>query len=257
MGCVMGTLTATSTREVVARMLCENTGRHMLDSGGHYGRNFERNEGRTVDVWDNLPSVQLNPDGELTVNVYHYLVNNLEYNDNYDAQLSAFIRDNDYSDYEAVGEWLESLGVDTRDGGPYDGVWSWNTYNWECLLSQTLQGWTVTFPDGVRRVILQIHGGADVRGGYTRPRVFDISWNDDSWVLCDIWEVVCEGVDVMAGQLDVDGVPAERVQHTYTVGIDGDLNLWNHCNEITSKGVKLEYVPCPDCGSALNALPVG
>jgi hypothetical protein len=55
----------------------------------------------------------------------------------------------------------------------------------------------------------------------------------------------------------VDGVPVERVQHTFTVGIDGDLNLWNHCNEITSKGVKLEYVPCPDCGSALNPLPLG
>ena len=96
----MSTLKTMTTREMVARMLCENTGRHMLDSGGHYGRNFERNEGRTVDVWDNLPSVQLDPDGELTVNVYHYLVNNLEYNDNYDAQLSAFIRDNDYSDYE-------------------------------------------------------------------------------------------------------------------------------------------------------------
>jgi hypothetical protein len=238
-------------------MLCENTGRHMLDSGGHYGRNFERNEGRTVDDFEALDSVTLSVDGDLTVDVFHYMVNQLEYCESWDVQLNAFIDSTDYTYFEAVPAWLESLGIDVSDVGVYDGVWEWNTYNWECLLSQTLQGWTVTFPDGVRRSIVQVHGGADVRGGYTRPRVFDISWNDDSWIVCDNWQIICEGADVMAGQLDVDGVPVERVQHTFTVGIDGDLNLWNHCNEITSKGVKLEYVPCPDCGSALNPLPLG
>jgi len=253
----MSTLTTTTTREMVARMLCENTGRHMLDSGGHYGRNFERNQGRTVDDFDALDSVTLSVDGDLTVDVFHYMVNQLEYCESWDVQLSAFIDSTDYTYFEAVPAWLESLGVDVSDVGVYDGVWEWNTYNWECLLSQTLQGWTVDFPDGVRRSIVQVHGGADVRGGYTRPRVFDISWNDDSWVLCDSWQVICEGADVMAGQLDIDGVPVERVQHTFTVGVDGDLNLWNHCNEITSKGVKLEYVPCPSCGSALNPLPLG
>lgn len=33
----------TSTERVLIAMLTENTGRHMLDSGGAYGRNWERN----------------------------------------------------------------------------------------------------------------------------------------------------------------------------------------------------------------------
>lgn len=38
-----------NTAEVIASMLTENTGRHMLDSGGAYGRNWERNHGRDVE----------------------------------------------------------------------------------------------------------------------------------------------------------------------------------------------------------------
>ena len=37
------------TKAVIADMLQENTGRHMLDSGGAYGRNWERNQGRDFD----------------------------------------------------------------------------------------------------------------------------------------------------------------------------------------------------------------
>lgn len=250
----MGIMTATATRDVVAGMLSENTGISILDSGGDSGRHWQRNTGLTVSDWENMPSVTIDEYGDVSVNVFHYMVSNLDYCQDWDTQLSSFIDANDYHYYEAVPAWLESIGVNVDEHGPYEGVWEWNTYNWDCLLSQTLQGWTVTFPDGVRRSIVQVHGGADVRGGYTRPRVFDIS--DDAWVLCDRWEVVCEGQDVITGQLDVDGVPIERTQHTYSVGVDGDLNLYEHCDTLRCAGVKLDYVPCPDCGAKLNPIPV-
>lgn len=32
------------TKHLIYEMLTENTGRHMLDSGGAYGRNWERNQ---------------------------------------------------------------------------------------------------------------------------------------------------------------------------------------------------------------------
>jgi len=40
--------TANDTADILAGMFTENTGRHMLDSGGAYGRNWEHNQGRTT-----------------------------------------------------------------------------------------------------------------------------------------------------------------------------------------------------------------
>jgi hypothetical protein len=74
---------------------------------------------------------------------------------------------------ETVLEWLESIGVDTNDSETYGGVWDYNSYNDEyCLLDQTIQ---VTFFCIADRayVALQIHGGCDVRGGYTKPAIFE------------------------------------------------------------------------------------
>lgn len=56
-----------------------------------------------------------------------------------------------------------------------------NTYNGEDLLSQTLQWTGFSLPqDGDDYILLQIHGGADVRGGYTRPRVFRVGIDEHS-----------------------------------------------------------------------------
>src|SRR5690606_21387600 len=58
---------------------------------------------------------------------------------------------------------------------------SWNTYNGEEFLSQTLQGTNLhlrgnesnfEFPD---YVLLQVHNGADVRGGYTDAKLFKLN----------------------------------------------------------------------------------
>ena len=48
-----------STDEVIVAMLTENTGRHFLDSGGAYGRNWERNSGKTVADFKSKPSATL------------------------------------------------------------------------------------------------------------------------------------------------------------------------------------------------------
>ena len=233
-----------STEDVVAGMLTENTGASLLDSGSYYGRHWEANQGLTVDDFRNAPRAVLDGD-TVTVSVFHHMVNHLDYNRELDAQLSAFIDGSDYGYYEGVPAWLESLGVAERD------IFSWNNYEVDGdLLSQTLQGWTVTFPDGITRDIVQVHGGCDVRGGYTRPRVFD-TW-DDGWMVCDSWDVQCGGVAELDGQLNTDGELASPTVHTFRVGSDAELNLWKHVESLRGSGVKLEYVPCPDCGAVLR-----
>src|SRR3990167_10080912 len=54
-----------------------------------------------------------------------------------------------------------------------------NTYNYESLLSQTLQYTYYRRADGDYGALVQVHGGCDVRGGYTRPRAFRV-WEDSA-----------------------------------------------------------------------------
>jgi hypothetical protein len=73
---------------------------------------------------------------------------------------------------ESFGEALQRRGATGiyGDGSPF----TENTYNGENLLSQVLQYLYFEF-GGESHVLLQIHGGCDVRGGYTKPRAFTLN----------------------------------------------------------------------------------
>ena len=124
----------------------------------------------------------------ITVDTFHYLTSGV-------IELDAFCREfnamgvDDWDGSETIdaygvskdgAKWLEDNGLKVTD--------SWNTYNGEDNLSQTLQGANVVrtgnesnfeFPD---YVLLQIHGGADVRGGYTDAKLFKISDNTEGYI---------------------------------------------------------------------------
>jgi hypothetical protein len=74
--------------------------------------------------------------------------------------------------------FLESIGYDKNPR-------EWNTYNGESDLSQTLQGVSLRlFVDGQYEdyALIQIHNGADVRGGYTDAKLFKVNdWADYIW----------------------------------------------------------------------------
>lgn len=155
----------TRTREVLAELLTEPTGRHILDSGGAYGRHWERNAGRTLAEWDAQPRAWADRWG-VTLSVYHYLAERLEYASTLDAEFRAFCSENPDDGWLSLAE---SFAFE-KDASAH----TWNTYNGEDSLAQTLQG--VTFShDGEVFTLLQIHGGCDVRGGYTAPRAFRIT----------------------------------------------------------------------------------
>lgn len=174
-------------KQIIAAMLTENTGNHMLDSGGAYGRNWQRNLGMTCDDFDAMPAATLeidlrdwqgkpHADMMITVNVYHKLTSGILELDDLCREFNAMPVEEWESDLNGVshsGEnWLSERGFvwDDRDCG-------FNTYNWENNFSQVLQGNFVTL-DGdygeEKYVLLQIHGGADVRGGYTDAKLFKL-----------------------------------------------------------------------------------
>ena len=163
----------TKTENVIASMLTENTGSHMLDSGGAYGRNFERNKGERF-LNENptyLKFKAYKKDGiivdwhmEIQHNLFHWLNERLEFDSEEQTKLEKFAEIDEMKDCA----WLEVMEAYAKKF--YDGDFGTvNTYNGEDLLSQVIQ---YVYIESEELVLLQIHGGCDVRGGYTTPKAF-------------------------------------------------------------------------------------
>lgn len=218
----------TPTERMLAEMLVENTGRHFLDSGSAYGRNWERNQGLTVKDWIASKPVTIDKFGTYSVNVFHYLRERVDYLKRIDTIFQDYQSQERFNDSyypSIIEEFLEELNATGiyGEGSPT----SVNTYNGESNLSQVLQFWVFNIDndttikiDGKRRtipadsyVLLQIHGGCDVRGGYTKPRLFRLP-EDDSMFDNNRAYLSCEGtvqpVDVIEGQETLDGNVVNR-----------------------------------------------
>lgn len=171
-----------TTKEAIAGMLVTSTGAALCDSGDAYGRHWQQNQkaaegfASPVEYFESLPpaTMYLSRYGaeyeeetrpEVEINVYHWLCNNLGdfcENDTEEFwQWSRWPRNQDKDWPQLMDEWAEQ---ETMGGMEYAIV---NTYNGTCLLSQTLQ-----FLEYGGKVLLQIHQGCDVRGGYTKPHIF-------------------------------------------------------------------------------------
>jgi hypothetical protein len=163
------------TSNILIDMLKENTGSHFLDSGGYYGRNWQRNQ--EVDfksmpestlefaVWGKENNIEVS----ITHDLYHWLMERLIFDPEMDSKLQSIIDNSEAYYSEDIEEFIDQLKED------HDVVISGsdNSYNYDNLLSQTIQ-WTEVGIDDITYCILEIHGGCDVRGGYTRPRVFEL-----------------------------------------------------------------------------------
>jgi len=171
--------------QTIAAMLTENTGTHMLDSGGANGRAWQRNIGKTVDDFRAMPSATAEIyvreyKGETVaevlpcVNVFHLLTGGALELDDLCHQFNAMPVEDWKGDFCGVSmagaEWLEMRGF--TEGGE-----SFNTYNWAANHSQVLQGAELALEGEYgeeKYLLLQIHGGADVRGGYTDAKLFKL-----------------------------------------------------------------------------------
>ena len=166
----------TKTEKIIESMLKENTGTAMCDSGGDDGRHWQKNQGHDFKK-DRLFTLYLT-DSEFSpcFSLYHFLAGQLNYSDAaamYDGLLKKkYPKGAQYADISEFADYLkEEFGAKGiyGNGVPVE----FNTYNGDDCLSQVLQG--VIFSIGKKSfVALQIHNGADVRGGYTDARIFEI-----------------------------------------------------------------------------------
>lgn len=155
----------------VHAMLVENTGRALCDSGDAYGRAWQRNQGKKVADFQKRPQVAW--DGEdWSVDIFHYLTNRLHLDEVCDHYNKRFVPAKDWDgDYygvsRAASDWLERRGFQSHP------EWKqpFNSYNWSSKLSQDIQGTFLQLAN-TDYVLLQVHGGCDIRGGYTDARLF-------------------------------------------------------------------------------------
>lgn len=191
-------LATTDATKAIKSQLTENTGRHLLDSGSAYGRNWEENQENPPwgkPRWDVQESY-------VTENVYHFMEQRLErpraavaleaalYGYAYDgpgegdswlscmegfaeALLDGTLGRAELREYGIEGKLAEDvLGLRHEIDGGKHGATTVNTYNSEWHgLSQCLQ-YTALGGPYAEYVMVQVHGGCDIRGGYTSPRVY-------------------------------------------------------------------------------------
>lgn len=163
-----------ATQKLIVKMLLENTGTHFLDSGGTNGRVWQRNQGKN---FKNEPTIEFEYyNGILeyfTVSTFHYLSEVLELDD-FAKKVNRYLNSQRKKDIDA--HWLQDCSELITDKGFTESVSEvWNTYNGENNLSQVLL--FSTFKNELDEIycLLQIHGGADVRGGYTNTQCFKLN----------------------------------------------------------------------------------
>jgi hypothetical protein len=231
----MTTTTYTITENTLALMLTENTGTHMLDSGGAYGRAWQRNAGKLTDDFIDEPETYCDGWG-VTVSVFHYLRKRVMFSPVMQSRLDQFAETMpDESWFGIIQAFAESF----EDSGAQ----SWNTYNDDgCALSQVLQGVTFSY-GGDTYAVIQIHGGADVRGGYTKPQVFRVTVND------------------MA-----DHFPYDHIEYllecpedsSHSVSWRGEWISWEGCSLDSDKAplfdTQEKCVKCGECGTPMSPL---
>jgi hypothetical protein len=189
------------TIKEIEKMTKEEIATSPFDSGGAYGYSFEEN--KKVKNFDETPECKFYLKDGITfqINIYHWLKNMLD--GGYLPKLTEDLQSK-YGWWDSWDEWLdETFGEEN-----YVSFKRENSYNYENFLSQpVLYRFFAVTEDGVKHadralngldeefvasnieksdkiysdpmyIILSLHNGCDVRGGYTNPRVFRITTYD-------------------------------------------------------------------------------
>jgi len=208
-------------KKKLMEMLTESTGCDILDSGGDMGRHWQKNRMKDFNnEYSSFLEVSTDENGKVTEfyvthNVFHWLNSMLELPNDNDPVLKVWNDMKNDPEHKEDGWYcmmqdFPGYFYDDDMGRELTGLYgegkcfSVNTFNGEDSLSQTLQYEYFEY-EGIQYVLLQIHNGADVRGGYTEPVLFILTdecsifrnadatlrcSNDDcdaSWYTDDAW----------------------------------------------------------------------
>ena len=244
----------TKTESVIHGMLTENTGCAMMDSGGDGGRNWQQNAGKdfrdepTFTYYvdedfgksDGKEHPQYKDYVNITKSLFHHLNNTCTYNDEETKKFNKWCKKQkaDTYHYGSAEQYLEEVYFADGDANYHTGL----TYNNEDCLSQGFQ-YTI-YQD---MIFLQIHGGSDIRGGYTDIKVFD----------CEDMVEYCSdcGLSCGCGRLYSDDAGYHWYERFEADAHDNYDNGLPKCWVVDSRAI-LEYgelLRCKECGELVEA----
>jgi hypothetical protein len=184
-----------------------------------------------VEYWNNTEEVSLqiyggeNPELYGLVSLYHHLKNSLIWDDEVEYMNKLFDKWDelhpDLDSYEKVMNTFYDaiLKVDSRKNSPVNREWNTWCFSGEHFSHYTYNDENALNQDFIYYVMgewcfIQIHGGCDARGGFTRPKLF--KFYQDSLFDYDRYSFVCENRDEHH-YWDVDGY------HSYYTETDFDM----------------------------------
>ena len=254
----------TKTAQVLKAMLTENTGAHMLDSGGAYGRRWQQNQERDFEA---EPAATISvEEGYIDIrrSTFHFLKECLEFDGAMNERFCEFAKARDPENgipwLIIMEDFIENLEAFYTHGyGPpvtgIDGEGkpvTVNTYNHDSLVDQILQ-YTYFEIKEQGYVLLQIHGGCDARGGYTAPKAFRCNIDNSPTIFDDNEAMIkCKGDEhcwyVQEGDWDVDHEDEDDR------GLDEFPIITGARFKITEEVLwqDAEGVHCPLCGGILE-----
>jgi len=280
--------TVSITEQKIIEQLTTNTGTHFLDSGGASGRNWQRNQAKdfnnepesVVEFYQHKNEVEIC----ITHNVFHFLKNSLEYDEKLDSVFLDYCnlpKNKNEGWLQITEKFFDHMGVmGTREGDIENPPQCINTYNGEDLLSQTLQYYLfeyrkigeygkhiATVDYDTQYIALQIHGGADVRGGYTRPYIYEYSEDSYPSIYDNARATIYCTYENDNRQVCMNGVEQQSNHSWYSddgynfYANDSEIDLKNleATDDISKKGKGYIYINdnkqgfCPHCGELLEA----
>jgi len=208
-------------QKLIYSMLTENTGTHFLDSGFSNGRMWQRNQNKTIEDFYNEDEERYEFDErykelERSVSVFHFLTNNHEIDEICEGfnklNTSPENWDCDKNVYGVSKEAWKHLQLSALSlGSEVEILHTFNTYNYDSDLSQVLQGSHLEI-DGEFYTLIQIHGGADVRGGYTDAKLLKKGYYMDE---CQIHEYLQEYNYDLSDELDFNYIYNSETNELY------------------------------------------
>ena len=188
--------------KIVSDMLKENTGTHFLDSGGEGGRAWQQNQKRDFlkEAASTLEVDVSQKDLIISTSTFFYVTEFWETTTESERLQREFLKFAELPENDNDG-WMSLMKkfydevlypeIDDHDWDAYNigrGGGITNTYNYESSVDQILQYMLFSWQDNCPFIMLQIHGGADARGGYTAPHFFAFKTREhdiDEFLLCD------------------------------------------------------------------------
>lgn len=204
-----------ATSAAIIRMLRNNTGAHLLDSGGAYGRHWQRNAKRD---FRSEPDATIRWEVEyalsnVCISLYHYLMRHLRYEPKMNQDFHSFYKSSKWK-RESWEDTLEAYFKDRKfkvheDNSEY-------TYNCENVLDQDFVYWPFETEDRESGCVIRSHNGCDARGGFSRPYFFTERDEPFSTIYnVDHFTLSCDGSTQEPRQLNLAGEETGLHLHTW------------------------------------------